>query len=103
MTINYYLDKPSSTTETSIYLFLRFGKTTLKFNTGQKIQPKYWNPDNTENHYRKFTGSPERNQYLTNLRSGVHSAYISKGEWNVIDLKEVVNALVVPKDSQRTL
>jgi len=105
MTIKFYLDQPNSKVETAIYLFLRFGKTTLKFNTREKINPKYWNPDNTVNHFRKFTGSPEMNNALTELRSNVNKTYYSKSEWTIEDLKKAVLDHInknLPKDSQQT-
>jgi integrase len=104
MTIKFYLDKPSATTETAIYLFLRFGKSTLKFNTGKKIHPKYWNKDNVENPFRKFTGSPEMNQWLSNLKSNVNKAFYSVDDWTLEDLKSTVLAHIEkrnPKVSQQ--
>jgi len=105
MTIKFYLDKPTSVNETAIYLFLRFGKSTLKFNTGKKIEPKLWNPENPNNHFRKFTGSPEMNKWLMDLRSDVTTLYYSQKEWTMEDLKVVANNLITknqPKDSRRT-
>lgn len=105
MTIKFYLDKPNNSTETAIYLFLRFGKSTLKFNTGKKIHPKYWNQENSENHFRKFTGSPELNQWLTDLRNNINRTYYSNSEWTSENLKEETLGLLnknVPKDTNKT-
>ncbi len=105
MTIKFYLDKPAAATETAIYLFLRFGKNTLKFNTGKKIYPKYWNQENSENHFRKFTGSPELNHWLSELRNNINKTYYSKQDWTTEDLKIDVFNLVnrnVPKNTQQT-
>ena len=87
MTIKFYLDKPSSNNITAIYLFLRFGKSTMKFNTGKKIAPKFWNQESSENHFRKFTGSPELNQWLIDLRNNINRSYYAKFEWTTEDLK----------------
>ena len=105
MTVKFYLDKPTSKVETAIYLFLRFGKTTLKFNTHKKIHPKHWNPDNSENHFRKFTGSPELNTWLADLRSDIDKVYYSREEWTIEDLKIIATDFIdkkIPKDSRRT-
>lgn len=105
MTIKFYLDKPKSTEATAIYMFLRFGKTTLKFNTGKKTEPRFWNSDNPNNHFRKFTGSPEMNKWLADLRVDVYNIYLSQKDWTLEDLKEATNAVVnrsIPKDSRRT-
>lgn len=104
MTIKFYLDKPKAPGSTAIYLFLRFRKTTLKFNTGKKIEPKFWNADNPNNHFRKFTGSPEMNKWLTDLRADVNTAFLAKKEWTSEDLKEAANNIIhqsIPKDSKR--
>jgi integrase len=105
MTIKFYLDKPKSTESTALYLFLRFGKTTLKFNTGKKIEPRLWNPENPNGHFRKFTGSPELNKWLMDLRSDVNSSFLTQKEWTLEDLKTAVNGIInrnIPKDSKRT-
>lgn len=102
MTIKFYLDKPQSTQETSIYMFMRFGKTTLKFNTGKKILPKNWNAKNSESHFRKFTGSPEMNTSINNLRLSLNRLYYSKDAWTVEELRERIYQVItnnVPRDT----
>jgi integrase len=102
MTIKFYLDKPSSTLETSIYVFVRFGKTTLKFNTGRKTLPKNWNPNNPETHFRKFTGSVEMNTSINHLRTSLNRLYYSKDEWTVEELRSAINNMLnnkIPKDT----
>jgi integrase len=46
---NFYLKEPKTTGETPIYLFIRFKDgtklQTIKLSIGEKIEPKYWNPD----------------------------------------------------------
>jgi integrase len=102
MTIKFYLDKPQSNLETSIYMFMRFGKTTLKFNTGKKVLPKNWNAKNPENHFRKFTGSPEMNTSINNLRLNLNRLYYSKDVWTVEELRLSISQITtnnIPKDT----
>ena len=104
MTIKFYLDKPRSTVETAVYMFVRFEKSTLKFKTGQRILPKYWNPNTPENHFRKFTGSPEMNTSINNLRSKVNKLYYSREPWPIDDLRIQLLAIIsdsVPKDTEK--
>lgn len=104
MTIKFYLDKPKATLETAIYLTLRFGKSTLKFNTGKRIHPDQWNTSNPQNHFRKFTGSPEMNTWLNDLRADVNKLYYGSTEWTYDDLKEQIGNIIhdrVPKDTQK--
>ena len=104
MTIKFYLDKPLAENETAIYMFVRFGKTTLKFKTGKRILPKYWNPGTPENHFRKFTGSPEMNAWLNRLRTNVNKSYYSKEQWSIDALKTQITHIIndnVPKDTEK--
>lgn len=103
MTIKFYLDKPTSKSDTAIYAFLRWGKNTLKFNTGKKIHPKYWNQENSENHFRKIIGSPELNTWINDLRNNITKTYYSQSEWTTEDLKiAALNHINknVPKNTQ---
>lgn len=105
MKIKFYLDKPNDNKETAIYMFLRFKKNTLKFNTRKRIHPKYWNPNTPESHFRKFTGSPELNHWLSGLRTTVERKYLSQNEWLLDDLKAEVDVILdqgEPKDTRAT-
>jgi hypothetical protein len=42
----FVLKEPTSKDETLVYLLYRFNGAKLKYSTGQKITPKYWNPEN---------------------------------------------------------
>jgi integrase len=85
-------------------MFVRFGKSTLKFKTEHRILPKYWNPNTPENHFRKFTGSPEMNTSINNHRTKVNKLYYSRESWTVDELKTQLLAIVndsVPKDTEK--
>ena len=70
MTINYYLDTRSNQTEKIIILYLRGLGKTLKFNTGEKIDPKHW--DSTRQIVKRtYTGHPELNSYLSSLKEKI--------------------------------
>jgi len=66
--INYYLKEKGKTTDTLIYLFVSYNSKRLKFSSGEKINPKYWNEENQR--ARKIKAFPyhaEFNTYLDNL------------------------------------
>lgn len=70
MTVNYYLDSRSNQAEKPIILYLRGLGKTLKFNTGEKINPKDW--DSTKQiAKRTYTGHPELNSYLSSLKEKI--------------------------------
>lgn len=107
MTIRYYLDRPGSKGETSIYLFLRTGSHTIKLKTGLKIHPSYWNtqPDKNGNHVpRRYTGSPEFNGWLDSLKKDAQRVYnqltIAGGPVSVQELREAVLALIEKREPE---
>ncbi len=70
MTINFYLDSRSNQTEKNIILYLRGLGKTLKFNTGEKIDPKHW--DNIKQTVKRtYTGHPELNSFLNTLKERI--------------------------------
>ena len=44
-TVTFNLKEPNSKSETLIYLIFRYNNSKLKYSTGQKIHPKYWNAE----------------------------------------------------------
>lgn len=105
MTLNYYLDKPKSEDETSIYLFLRTGKETIKIKTGLYIYPRHWNtkPDKNGNHVkRSYNGSLEVNGLLDNLKRDIHQLYYKHNQGNVTasiqELREAVTNFFAKKE-----
>jgi integrase len=75
MTINFYLDTRSRQSEKNIILYIRgLGTKTLKFNTGEKIDPKHW--DNSKQIVKRtYTGHPELNSYLIALKEKIKKRY----------------------------
>lgn len=85
MTLNYYLDKPTSEGDTAIYLFLRTGKQTIKLKTGQYINPRHWSTKADRNGHhvkRSYTGSPEFNSWLSSHKADLHKLYNKMTEGN---------------------
>ncbi|CAM3638733.1 site-specific integrase [Pontibacter korlensis] len=106
-TLNYYLDKPGLDAETSIYLFARLGKQTIKVKTGRQIHPTYWNtkPNIRGNHVKgNFRGAPELNDSLDEVKSKVRRAYNKKMEENpsfrFMDFKEDIVAVLFPTEPE---
>jgi integrase len=109
MTINYYLDRPRSTGETAIYLFLRIGKQTIKLKTGQYINPNFWSPkaDKSGHHVnRKYTGCVEFNAWLDTLKGNVHKRYnelTTDGQSvSLQDLRDAVLAIIERRAPQES-
>ncbi|GAB2545308.1 site-specific integrase [Rufibacter soli] len=96
MTINFYLDKPTAARETAIYLFLRSGGKTLKFNTGHSVHPKYWDCKNKQVK-KNYTGSPEFNLYLSTLKAEVQKEIMviaSSGSSSLEEIRDIIASLV---------
>ena len=70
MTINFYLDSRSSQSEKNIILYLRGLGKTLKFNTGEKIDPKHWDKSK-QVIKRTYTGHPELNSFLNTIKERI--------------------------------
>lgn len=96
MNIKYYLDKPSAITETAIYLFVRSGSKTLKFNTGRRILPKQW--DGKGQKVMKAHGNSIKfNLFLNTLRTDVSKALDDlscKGVTTLEEARDTVAAIV---------
>jgi len=72
----FVLKEPTSKEETLVYLLFRFNGSKLKYSTGQKIHPKFWNPETQRARETKaFSGYAEFNMLLKNLDSEVSNAY----------------------------
>jgi len=72
----FVLKEPNSKEDTLIYLLYRFQGSKLKYSTGQKINPKFWNPETQRaRESRVFPGYAEFNALLNNLDHIVDNAY----------------------------
>jgi integrase len=74
----FVLKEPNADQETLVYLLYRFDGQKLKFSTGQKIHPKFWNEEKQRaKETRQFPGYAEFNNLLLNLSSEVNNRYRS--------------------------
>lgn len=62
--------------ETLIYLVFRFNQNKLKYSTGQKIKPKFWNSTQQRaKNKSQFPQAPELNSFLDNLANTTLNTY----------------------------
>ncbi|GEO09488.1 site-specific integrase [Segetibacter aerophilus] len=76
MTISFYLKRPSSDIDTSIYAILFYEGLRMKYYTPEKILPKHWNKDAQKaKQTDKFREHSEFNQRLQDWKSDVGNIY----------------------------
>lgn len=74
--VTFVLKEPKSQEDTLIFLLFRFNGLSLKYSTGQKINPRFWNPEKQRaKETRQFPGFPEFNTLLNNLESSILDRY----------------------------
>ena len=74
--VNFFLKQPKSKEESLIYLFLSYNNQRLKYSTGEKIKPVYWDSENQKvKGTKKFPEYPEFNNSLNDLRKKAFDAY----------------------------
>src|SRR5947208_16467490 len=72
----FLLKEPNANDNTLVYLLYRFNGQKLKYSTGQKIHPKFWNEEKQRaKETRQFPGFSEFNGLLNNLDHKVNDAY----------------------------
>lgn len=72
----FILKEPKGNTPTLVYLFYNFNYTRLKYSTGEKIHPKFWNVNKQRaKETAQFIQYPEFNQRLNNIENAVNNAY----------------------------
>lgn len=94
-TANFYLKSGSTTGERLVYLFFSYNSSRLKYSTGQKIDPAFWNEDKQRaKETRKFPQYPEFNAFLQNLENEAFNIY-RKGlnEGKILTLEEFRDAM----------
>jgi integrase len=70
------LKEPKATTETPIFLLFRFNNQRLKYSTGQKIHPRFWNEDKQKaKETRAMPGYAELNTLLKSHVDVSHDIY----------------------------
>ena len=74
--VKFILKEPNSKTHTLIYLFFRFNTQRLKYSTGQKINPKFWNPEKQRaKETRSFPEYAGLNAMLDDLATKAKNVY----------------------------
>jgi hypothetical protein len=77
MTISFFLSRPKSESETSIYATICYGGQKFKYYTGESILPEYWNKKTkTAKQTAKFPENPEFNQRLRDINSKINKAFL---------------------------
>lgn len=72
----FVLKEPKSTEKTLVYLFYRYNTQVLKYSTGEKIHPKFWNPEKQRaRDTAKYAEASEFNQRLNNIETAVNISY----------------------------
>jgi len=72
----FVLKEPKAKEETLVYLFYNYQYKRFKYSTGEKINPKYWNPKSQRaKESKQFEQYPEFNSRLDNFERGVASAF----------------------------
>lgn len=72
----FVLKEPNSNTKTLVYLFYNYSNQRLKYSTGEKINPKFWNATKQKaKETSQFPEFPEFNQRLKNIEAAVNTCY----------------------------
>jgi integrase len=89
------LKEPKAESQTLIYLLFRFNNQRLKYSTGQKIHPDFWNEDKQKaKDTRAFPGAAEMNTLLKNHMDVAHDIYRTIiNDKQVPTLKNIKNGL----------
>jgi integrase len=95
----FVLKEPKATSETLIYLFYNFNYDRLKYSTGEKIHPKFWNPlKQRAKESSQFKQHSEFNTRLNNIDAAINNAYR-----RLINDKMDVTANLLRKELDREL
>lgn len=82
----FVLKEPNSKDTTLIYLFYNFNYKRLKYSTGEKVHPKYWNEENQRVRINKhFPLSYQINTRLDDIKSAIDIIY-----------KDFINNKIIP-------
>ncbi len=74
--VNFYLDKPTSKTETQIYLFFSYSGKRLRIYTGQKVKPKNWDKRKQRAKGIGNVFHVELNLLLDDLENTIKASYV---------------------------
>ena len=71
----FILKEPNGIEPTLVYLIFRFNNVKVKYSTGQKISPKFWNPEKYRAKETRLFPYSEFNTLLANLEGCVNNSY----------------------------
>ena len=72
----FVLKEPNSTNKTLVYLFYNYNNQRLKYSTGEKIYPKFWNVTKQRaKETSQFPEYPEFNQRLKNIETAINTSF----------------------------
>lgn len=72
----FILKEPKSKEDTLIYLVFRYQYKRFKYSTGEKILPKFWNPDKQRaKETKQFPEHSEFNHRLNLIETGINNAF----------------------------
>ena len=72
----FILKEPTSKSETLIYMIYNYQYRRFKYSTGEKINPKFWNPKAQRvKESKQFKEYPEFNSRLDKLESGINTVF----------------------------
>src|SRR5215217_36143 len=89
----FVLKEPSSQNSTLVYLIYRFNNNRLKYSTGQKINPRFWNPEKQRaKETKQFPEYGDFNGLLNRLEHRVNDDY-----------RKLINDKIVPTPEKLAL
>ncbi len=78
MKVKFYLARPESKQETTIFAWVSYGANRVKVYTGESIKPIYWNKETHEARQSpKFKEFPEFNRRLADIKSDINKAFLN--------------------------
>jgi site-specific recombinase XerD len=91
--VTFVLKEPNSSEKTLVYLLFRYNTQKLKYSTGLKIQPKFWNGEKQRvKETRQFPEHSEFNSFLNNVESKVNILHRKLINDNVVPTPEILRS-----------
>jgi integrase len=95
----FVLKEPNSNQKTLIYLFYNYSNQRLKYSTGEKIHPKFWNATKQRvKDSSQFPEYPEFNQRLKNIETAINTCYR-----RLLNNNQVITLELLKKELNREL
>jgi site-specific recombinase XerD len=103
---SFFLKEPTAKTETLVFLYFNFGNKRMKYSTGEKINPKFWNSENQRaKETKQFKEYPEFNTRLNDCAEKVRTAYrkiLNDGESvTLFSLRKELDSTFKKKEKQK--